>query len=112
MRQLGLGSKPKPAAAAAAGDGAAAAGADGEKKQSVAAAALAAAKAAASVGGAARVGTVTVAETRRFAGQTITVSRGSGMAGGGWHWQAGREQLDMFRGGHCCKEERAMGLSF
>ncbi|EFN58400.1 hypothetical protein CHLNCDRAFT_19583 [Chlorella variabilis] len=46
-----------------------------DKKTSVAAAALAAAKAAASVAGASRVGTVTVTEQRRFAGQTITVNK-------------------------------------
>ena len=65
MRQLGLGSKPK-----------AAAGQSGtEQKVSGAAAALAAAKAAASVAGAGRLGTVTVTEQRRFAGQTITVNK-------------------------------------
>jgi hypothetical protein len=64
MRQLGIGSKPKPAGHAGA-----------EHKKSAAAAALMAAKAAASVAGAQAAGTVTVAETRRFAGQTITVNR-------------------------------------
>lgn len=95
MRQLGLAPRPKPAAAAAApapataaagsgagGSSAAAASsaasgdtaaADAERRKAAAAAALAAAKAAASVAGASRLGTVTVAETRRFAGQTITV---------------------------------------
>ena len=67
MRQLGLASKPKAAPMA---------GQTGvDKKTSVAAAALAAAKAAASVAGTSRVGTVTVTEQRRFAGQTITVNK-------------------------------------
>ena len=78
MRQLGLGSKPKPKPSsgdATGGGGAAAAAAPQVDKQALAAAALAAAKAAASVGGAARLGMVTVQEQRRFAGQTITVSK-------------------------------------
>lgn len=75
MRQLGLGSKPKPAVAAGG-----AAGTGEADRKSAAAAALAAAKAAASVAGAARVGTVTVTEQRRFAGQTITVSLFGGSA--------------------------------
>lgn len=100
MRQLGLAPRPKPAAAAVAagtaagvaaasgsnaGSSSAAAGAaaasgdaaaaDAERRKASAAAALAAVKAATSVAGASRLGTVTVAETRRFAGQTITVNK-------------------------------------
>lgn len=61
MRQLGLGPKKTSEPAT--------------DKSAVAAAALAAAKQAASVTVGQQYGMVTVAETRRFAGQTITVNR-------------------------------------
>ena len=65
MRELGLG-KPKAKPAAGGGGGGA---------KAVAAAALAAAKTAASVTAAAQYGKVVVTETRRFAGQDITVKK-------------------------------------
>jgi hypothetical protein len=65
LRQLGLAPAARPT-------GAAAPPAD---RRAVAAAALAAAKQAASVSAAAQLGRVTVTETRRFAGQEVTLQR-------------------------------------
>lgn len=65
LRQLGLGStKPKAQAEGAAVD-----------RKAMAAAALAAAKSAAALTAGQQYGTVTVTETRRFAGQNITIKR-------------------------------------